>query len=69
MQNQILDDINWFVLTILNEGAYLTYMFYILQDPQFISIPLWNHSRIRSWNKPVLTNEDTDSWSMNQLEH
>jgi len=49
------------VLTISKEGAYLT-----LFGPQFILVQLRNHTRICSWNQPVLSNKGKVSCSRKQ---
>ena len=51
------------VLTIFNEGAYLTFKSILLQ---LILVRLWTHARIRSWNQPVLSNKGKVSCSMIQ---
>ena len=48
----------WF-LTIFIEGANLTFKSIFHKAlPQFILVRLWNHARIRSWNQPVLSNNE-----------
>ena len=53
----------FFVMTLLNQGAYLT------KGLQIIKVGWWNHARICSWNQPVLSNEGEVSGSRKQQEH
>jgi len=54
------------VLTIFNEGAYLTFKSIFRKAHQFRLVHLWNHARISSWNKPVLSSKGKVSCSKKQ---
>ena len=54
------------VLTIFNEGAYLTFKSIFHKALNFSSVRLWYHARIHSWNQPVLSNKGKVSCSRKQ---
>ena len=55
------------VLTIFNEGAYLTFESIFHKALYLFLVWLWNHARICSWNQPVLSNKGKVSCSRKQL--